>query len=196
MATMEQLVGLPDNSSEATLSDLLLLGSEGVLRCPRCGNEHYYQPFAISSCASCDSLILTKGNRLQWWYPELADLQRTTRSWWRRLLKQPPPKTLYKILTNGHSPDHEDVHWPTPRGDKPGAWMPKTDGKLVAGHNGYHLSAGWRQMTDWLIYYRNMPTGNSRPWLQVYEAQTSGPILKVGELEIVATTARLVRGVF
>jgi hypothetical protein len=57
--------------------------------------------------------------------------------------------THYKFLfPNGTTPQGHGV-WPLPEGGKPGEWLPKITGDLVACKNGYHVLQA-QHLIDWV----------------------------------------------
>ena len=87
---------------------------------------------------------------------------------------------LYKVLAEDGTPFHGGSgRWALPADGKPGAWMPRLAGRLVACRYGYHLCE-----RDNLIYWLG-PT--------IWEAETrSRKLLRDGTKSVVST-ARLLR---
>src|SRR3989304_296374 len=85
---------------------------------------------------------------------------------------------LYKVLAEDGTPFHGGSgRWALPADGKPGAWMPRLAGRLVACRYGYHLCE-----RDNLIYWLG-PT--------IWEAETrSRKLLRDGTKSVVST-ARL-----
>ena len=84
---------------------------------------------------------------------------------------------LYKVLNGGRS-TYQDFVWPLPKGKRPGKWLPKIKGELVACENGYHLCRE-KDILEWL-------------GPEIYEAEHKGELVDAGP-KVVVREARLIR---
>ena len=84
---------------------------------------------------------------------------------------------LYKVLDSGRS-TYQDFVWPLPKGKRPGKWMPKIEGELVACENGYHLCRE-KDILEWL-------------GPEIYEAEHRGELVEAKD-KVVVREARLIR---
>jgi len=87
---------------------------------------------------------------------------------------------LYKFLAEGGVGPYSGQAWKLPKNDKPGAWMPRLRGELIACERGYHLCRE-QDLPEWLAP-------------ELYEAEYEGDLVET-ENKVVVRKARLLRRV-
>lgn len=90
-----------------------------------------------------------------------------------------PKQKFYKVLGKGGKCCNGGMgKWHLPKNGKPGKWMPKIEGELVACENGYHLCRA-EDLVCWLH-------------AEIYEAEYKGEIIQFSD-KVVVREARLLR---